>query len=42
MQNDGGPLLRFNWLGYIVMTTAVISLLLMRAIHRQVTKPGLG
>ena len=42
VQDDGGPLQHFNWLGYIVMTTAVISLLLMRAIHRQVTKPGLG
>jgi hypothetical protein len=40
VQNDGGPLQHFNWLGYIVMTTAVISLMLMRAIHRQVNKTG--
>jgi predicted MFS family arabinose efflux permease len=40
VQNDGGPLQHFNWLGYIVMTTAVISLILMRAIHRRVTEPG--
>jgi predicted MFS family arabinose efflux permease len=40
VQNDGGPLQHFNWLGYIVMAAAVVSLLLMRAIHRRVGKPG--
>jgi predicted MFS family arabinose efflux permease len=42
VQNDGGPLQHFNWLGYIVMTTAMVSLILMYAIHRQVTEPGVA
>ncbi len=42
VQNDGGPLQHFNWLGYIVMTTAVISLILMRATHRRVSESGQG
>lgn len=42
VENEGGPLQNFNWLGYIVMMAAVVSLILMRSIHRRVneSRPG--
>jgi len=36
IENGDGPLQNFNWLGYIVMTTAVIGLILMWNINRAV------
>ena len=35
-----GTLKHFNWLGVIVMTVALISMLLMYYVHRQVPEPG--
>jgi len=42
VQNDDGPLLHFNWLGYIVMASGVVTLILMRAIDRRAAEPGRG
>ena len=36
VQMPGGALGHFNWLGYIVMTVATVSLGLMYFVHRQV------
>jgi predicted MFS family arabinose efflux permease len=36
IEDGGGPLQHFNWLGYIVMTTAAIGLILMWNINRAV------
>jgi predicted MFS family arabinose efflux permease len=36
VQEPGGHLLRFNWLGYIVVCTTLVSLALMYQVHRQV------
>jgi hypothetical protein len=35
-QNSDGRLLHFNWLGYIVMMTALAGLILMYFIHKAV------
>ena len=41
VQAPGGQLRHFDWIGYIVMTTALISLLLMYLIHKRVPeRPG--
>jgi len=36
VQGRNGALQNFNWLGYIVMAVAIVSLLLMYFVHRQV------
>lgn len=36
VQGRDGALQNFNWLGYIVMAVAIVSLLLMYFVHRQV------
>jgi predicted MFS family arabinose efflux permease len=38
-QGPGGVLVHFNWLGYIVMAIAIVSLALMYSVHRQVPEP---
>jgi len=40
-QGPGGTLEHFNWLGYIVMVIAIISLILMYFIHKRVPEPAL-
>ena len=39
IQLPGGALGHFNWLGYIVMSVAMVSLVLMYFVHRQVPEP---
>jgi predicted MFS family arabinose efflux permease len=39
IETPGGVLERFNWLGYIVMAVASMSLLLMYFVHKQVPEP---
>jgi predicted MFS family arabinose efflux permease len=39
VQEANGHLLRFDWLGYIVICTTLVSLALMYFIHRQVPEP---
>jgi predicted MFS family arabinose efflux permease len=38
VQNSAGQLQHFNWMGYIVMATALLSLALIYHIHRAVTE----
>ena len=39
-QQPSGPLEHFDWLGYIVMTISMISLVLMYFIHKHVPEPA--
>jgi predicted MFS family arabinose efflux permease len=39
VQTPSGALGHFNWIGYIVMSVAMVSLLLMYFVHRQVPEP---
>jgi predicted MFS family arabinose efflux permease len=39
IETPGGVLEHFNWLGYIVMAVASLSLLLMYFVHKQVPEP---
>ena len=39
VQEASGHLLRFNWLGYIVICTTLLSLVLMYQVHKQVPEP---
>jgi hypothetical protein len=41
VQLPSGALVHFNWLGYIVMTIALISMALMYFVHKQVPEPAL-
>jgi predicted MFS family arabinose efflux permease len=40
VQEANGHLLRFDWLGYIVICTTLVSLALMYFVHRQVPEPA--
>ena len=40
IQMPSGALSHFNWVGYIVMAVASVSLVLMYFVHRQVPEPG--
>ncbi|HWY63774.1 MAG TPA: hypothetical protein VNX61_01085, partial [Rhizomicrobium sp.] len=42
IQMPSGALSHFNWVGYIVMSVASVSLVLMYFVHRQVPEPGVG
>lgn len=39
VQMPGGGLGHFNWVGYIVMAIALVSLVLMYFVHKQVPEP---
>jgi hypothetical protein len=39
VQAPNGALLHFNWVGYIVITTTLLSLLLMYFVHQAVPEP---
>ena len=40
VQSADGTILHFNWLGYIVMCTTLVSLTLMYFVHKQVPEPA--
>lgn len=40
VQQADGHLLRFDWLGYIVICTTLVSLVLMYLVHKRVPEPG--
>ncbi len=40
VQASDGTILHFNWLGYIVMCTTLLSLALMYFVHKQVPEPA--
>jgi predicted MFS family arabinose efflux permease len=42
VQMPSGALSHFNWVGYIVMSVASVSLVLMYFVHRQVPEPSVG
>jgi predicted MFS family arabinose efflux permease len=42
IQMPSGALSHFNWVGYIVMSVASVSLVLMYFVHRQVPEPSVG
>lgn len=40
IQAPNGSLIHFDWLGYLVMAIAVVTIILMYFLHRQVPEPG--